>query len=275
MIQRTRLAALVAACIAVCHGSAVLAEDAKPAVAATLDIVASSTYIFRGQVLNDEPVVQPALTVTRGGLSLATWGNFNLTDSTPAESDFSEVDLTATFSGKCGPVGWSVGIIEYLFPHQTLVTTTESVVGGVTNVEEQSEAYPGTREVTVGFSLPDLPIVPAINVYCDLDEARGGIYAIASLAFTVQGKLPFSTTLSSSIGYGTAKYNNLYFAVDQGGFNDVNVGLTLSYAGLAPCTIAPFVTYTALLDEDIADAAAGLYKDTRHVTGGVKISCAF
>jgi hypothetical protein len=212
--------------------------------------------------LNDEAVFEPALNLTKGGFGLNVWGNYSLTDSATGESDFSEIDLTVSYGGKAGSVGYGVGFIEYLFPNSTL-TTDEGGVG-----------YPGTRELYVTVSLPDLPVVPSLSVYRDIDEADG-TYASLAAGYSHSLAAKLTLGLSASIGAADADYNRFYFGLDDAALNDANVGATLSYTLLDNLTVTPGVQYTWLPDEDIKDGAGGLYKDTDQLLGSLKVNYVF
>ena len=235
-------------------------EQAAPTpVGATLDMPVLSAYVWRGQVINDEAVVQPSLTVTKGGFSLNAWGNLNLTDAVTDDAmEFSEIDLTAAYSYKVGAVGLGAGYIEYLFPQQTL----------------NAEAYPGTREVYASIGLPDLVVVPSLSVYYDFDEAQG-VYAVASLGYTHACAERLSLALNTSIGFASEDYNAYYFGVDEAAFNDVNAGAALTWKVCDTLSITPAVQYTMLVDGDIRDAAGGLYKDKDQVVGSLRLSYTF
>lgn len=242
-----------------------MADEAKteaPALAANTDLPVLSAYVWRGQVLNDEAVFQPALNMTKGGLGLNVWGNFNLTDAASDDPEFSEIDLTLSYGGKVGSVGYGVGVIEYLFPNTTVTT------------DAGSSALPGTRELYVSLSLPDLPIVPAVSVYRDVDEADG-TYASFSAGYCKSLADKLCLGLSASIGMADADYDRFYFGVDEAALNDANVGATLSYALLSNLTVTPGVQYTWLLDGDIKDGAEGLYKDTSEFVGSLKLNYVF
>jgi hypothetical protein len=218
------------------------AEEIKVGASADLSIL--SAYVWRGQVLNDEAVIQPAATITKGGFALNTWGNFNLTDEATGDAEFSEVDLTLSYSRAVGPVTIGAGLIEYLFPNQTLM----------------EEGYPGTREGYLSATFSSLPVVPALAVYYDFGEADS-FYALASLAYSAKLGETLSLGLNASLGYGAADYNAFYFGVDEAALNDANFGISLAVTPSASLTVTPAYQYTMLVDSDIEDAAAGLYKD--------------
>ena len=88
-------------------GSSLMAEEPKVEVDAEALVV--SKYVWRGLEVNEDPVLQPALTVTYGGFSFNIWGNMDLTDfgedecvyTSDCESragQFTEIDLTLDYS---------------------------------------------------------------------------------------------------------------------------------------------------------------------------------
>lgn len=230
-------------------------EELSPA-AVTLDAAVLSAYVWRGQVLNDETVLQPAVTVAKGMFAASVWGNYNLTDRVTGESaDFSEVDVTLSMACSVGPVGAAVGLIEYVFPNQT--------VGDA--------AAQGTREVFLTLSCPDWIVVPSVSVYRDVDEVDG-TYAVAGLSWTAAMGDKLALTLNGSIGYGDKDYNSIYFGVEDAAWNDANVGVSLAWKVTDAITVVPSIQYTTLADSDVKDAAAGVYRDDGTVVGGVKVS---
>jgi hypothetical protein len=252
-------AVAVAGLVVAWPGCPAVADEAKASpVAVTLDAAFLSAYVWRGQVLNDELVLQPAMTVTKGVFLASAWGSYNLTDRVTGEkADFSEVDVTLSAAAKFGPVAASAGLIEYVFPNQT--------AGGA--------AAQGTRELFVTLSFPDWVVVPNLGVYRDIDEVDG-TYATAGLAWTAAMGDRLSLTLSGSIAYGDKDYNGIYFGVNDSAWNDANVGLSLSWKVTDAVTVVPSVQYTTLADTEVKDGAGGLYRDDSRVVGGLKVSVA-
>jgi hypothetical protein len=241
-----RVLAGLAVCLTGALGFA--AEDVK--VGASGDLTALSAYVWRGQVLNDEAVIQPAATIAKGWFALNAWGNFNLTDAATGDSaEFSEVDLTLSYNRAVGPATLGAGLIEYLFPNQTLVAADGTGAG-----------YPGTREAYLSASLPGLPVVPSVTVYYDFGEADS-FYALGALAYSAKLADAVSLGLSTSLGYAAADYNAFYFGVDEAALNDANFGASLAWSPCSCLTVTPAYQYTMLVDSDIEDGAAGLYKD--------------
>jgi hypothetical protein len=198
-----------------------------------------SKYIWRGQNLVDDWVLQPSASVGYQGFTGSVWGNMDLTGDAVGSGQFNEVDLSLDYSNTVpglDKLGYSVGAIYYNFPN----------TGG-----------PATAEVYGGLSL-DVPLSPAVRWYYDFDEIEGS-YIQLSLGHTLEKIWGWrddcycDLQLGASLGYGTAGYNDGYFGVDDGAVND----LTLT-AGLPIClgklTIRPSVGYSIMIDDDIRAA---------------------
>lgn len=244
----------------------VLSGGAGVATAATgsFSLSPMSGYMWRGQYYSDELVLQPSVTVSGDcGLSINTWGNVDLTDNnnvvneageldTETENEFTELDLTIAYTLPLeGPVGLTIGFIQYTFP----------AAGG------------GTRELYATLAGKCL-LSPTLSLYGDVDEAEGyyGNFGV-SHSFALAEKLTLG--LSASIGYGSDKYNAFYFGVDDSLMNDVNAGATLTYALSDKFSLAALATFTTLVDSDIEDGAELLYDDTQAVVGGITATYTF
>ena len=163
------------------------APDLKPGGAETTASVGLlSAYTWRGQVINDEAVLQPELCMQKNGLGIRAWANYDLTDSAVDDSpQCTEVDLAVFYTHHAGPVELTGSYTEYLFPHQTLETGTNTATGAEGESTAGGVAYPGTREIQLDASLPDRAVVPTLSVVRDIDEA-GGCYFSAALGYTAE-----------------------------------------------------------------------------------------
>jgi hypothetical protein len=234
---------------------------------ATLDVPVLSAYVWRGQVLNDEAVVQPSLTVSKGGFAINIWENFNLTDAVTGDAnEFSEYDFGLSYSTTCPFTGAAVslGLVDYTFPNQTILTAE----GNSALVADTREAY-----VTLGFG--ECPLAPTLWISYDFKEADG-FYANLAVSHSFElAKDKASLALGASVGAGSSDYNAFYFGVEDDALNDANVSLSVPVTITPNLTITPGVSYTMLLDSEIEDAAAALYKDDNIVVGSIKASYAF
>ncbi len=218
---------------------------------AGVDLPILSAYVWRGQMLNDEAVIQPALNVEKDGFGVNVWANYDATDRGETHADFSEVDLTVSYGGQWGAMEYGVGVIEYLFPNTDVSST---------------------REVYGSLSLPDASLaVPTLSVYRDVEEADG---FYASLALSKEIALGDTTTLEliASIGAADEDYNAFYFGVDDAALNDVTTGAKVSFALSKTVTLTPGIQYAWLPDSDIRAGAKALYKDDNPFWGSLMLS---
>ena len=274
--MNAKVSQLALAGVAVLTASAGLAraEDAK--VTGEFDLPVLSAYVWRGQVVNDKPVVEPSLTVSKNGFSLNTWANYNLNNSYASyaqdnKKEFSEVDLTASYATTVGstnsPIALGGGIVQYLFPNQTLTTGSGS--------NAVSKAYPGTHEVYASIGLPSLFLAPTLQVNYDFDAANGAYanFSVSQAFELVKDKA--SVVASASIGAGTSKYNEYYFGSKKNAFNDAVVGLAVPLTLPGGWSLKPMIQYVCLPDSTIRDDADALYGHKDRFVGSVTAIYAF
>jgi hypothetical protein len=197
-----------------------------------------SKYIWRGQLLNDDYVMQPSVGVSYGGLSASVWGNMDMTDYHDNDWEFTEYDWTVGYSDKVPGVDilkYSVGAIYYHFPSSSFSTT----------------------EVYGGIGL-DVPLSPMVTLYRDIDEGDCS-YVALSVSHSIEkicelsSDMPVGMSMSASMGWGNEAYNKYYWGVEGNALND----LTLSVGFPVPVlgwTVTPSVNYVTLLDSDIRSA---------------------
>lgn len=247
----------VLSCVAVLL-SVAPAASAEEDDGVTVDVAADlfGKYVWRGQNIIDDWVVQPSVSAGYKGLSGSIWGNMDLTGETVDDGEFTEVDYSLDYSNMFpgqDVLGYSVGVIYYDFPHA------------------HSDA---TSEVYTGLTA-SVPLSPTIRAYYDFDEIDG-TYVQLSVGHTIEKVTQWrrdcycDAQVGASLGYGTSGYNNGYFGVDEGALND----LTLT-AGLPFCigkwSIRPSVAYSTMIDHDILATTA----KSDNFWGGVGASYSF
>jgi hypothetical protein len=240
--------------------SAVLAAD-EQAVKFGISLDYYSKYIWRGQVLSNKSVFEPAISANAYGFTGSVWGNMNLSNSDKIVPDnageFSEYDWTLDYTNALPGVegiNYSVGVIYYRFPNQIFKPTTE-IYGGLT--------------------LSNVPLTPSFKVYRDVDEADGSYLQLSvghlfEKIYVADEKCYCGLQLGASIAWANKAYDDFYFGEDSGQFND----LTLS-AGLPVCvgywTIRPSINYATMLADSIREVT---YKSD-NVWWGVGLSTSF
>jgi len=198
-------------------------------------------YIWRGQNIDDDPVLQSSITASYENLTAAIWSNLELTNINGNSGDFSEIDYSLDYSaalpGMEG-VEYSVGSIYYDFPGTATKDTTEVYWG-------------------INF---DLPANPSITVYHDVDEAEG-TYVSLAIGHSVEKvtelvpDVPVGMEVGASLGWGSGSYNKYYWGTDQSKINDLTLSASFPVE-IGGWTVAPSLNYATLLSDDIRNTDA-------------------
>ena len=243
---------LTLACICM-MGPAAQAEI-TPTVGFSLDYFGK--YVWRGQNLTDEPVLQPGASVGLGNLSLGIWGNLETTNVNNEKNAFTEVDYTLDYSDSVPGVdglGYSVGLISYDFP----------------------EAGTQTYETYLGVNA-DILLSPTLTAYYDYDDVDSWYVSGSvghSFADILGPESGVSADLSASLGWGAKKYNNGYWGVNSNALNDITLGAAFPFA-VGPVSVTPSVNYIILADSDIKGSNR-FDTDNEYFFAGIGISMEF
>lgn len=232
-----------------------LAGGHASAAEVTAGVDINSAYVWRGMTFNDGAVLQPSLDVTQGGFGVNVWGNLDMDDYDGAvdSGEFSEVDLTLSYSWSMGAVDAGVGYIEYLFP-------TTDAGGGL-----------GTRELFVSLSM-GLPMdfSCSLDMYYDIDEVED-FYASLGIGYA----LALSDKLGLDAGASIAWAGDEYCGDSDAGFYDYKLSLSLSYAVTEAFSVSGSVVYVDSLDDDnLVDVDDGGPLDVKTYCG-ISLSYAF
>jgi len=225
-------------------------ETERPTVG--VDVGVFSKYVWRGLILTDDPVLQPSLTVGYKGLGLNVWANTDLTDANGTPGEVNELDYTLDYSFSVKKVDFSVGVIQYTFPHTGFEPTTE----------------------IFGTAAMDILLAPTVKIYWDTDEV-GGVYGTVGISHSfplgeVRGISP-GLDLSGSIGYATSGWNEGYYGVKSSGFVDLllTAGVPIPIDG--HLSITPYIGFSQVIDSKLKDAVA----DDNATIFGATLSLAF
>lgn len=203
-------AALAASCSSI--------RGTERATAAT-NLTMATQYWFRGVPQSEELVAQADATITMplkdgDSASISTWGNYQLSNDTGDAAfasrnggDFTELDVTGTYSTKIGDAAVSAGVISYNFPNAVGVSTHEAFVAST-------------------WTSPCL--TQTATVYYDFDQADD-FYLTYALGHTWTFDEKFSATLSGLLGYMGEDQAAFYFADQDSGFSDASVTGMVNY----------------------------------------------
>jgi len=234
----------------------------------TAEAALLSSYVWRGQVYNNDAVLQPQITVSHYDFSFNVWGNYNLagSDANDVSSDFSEIDLSLAYNVpfNISDMSVTVGAIHYTFPNVLgAESTTELFAAGTISTWEDLA----------------IPVIPSITIFGDVDEVKGTYVLFdVNTPYAVSDYLMLTAGISA--GYGNTSYNDGYFAngdpsTQDAGFNDYNFYGVVDYEVYDNVTVSASVTYTMLEGGAIEDAADSSYDSKEKVWGGFNVAYDF
>lgn len=231
---------LILAALCMAAPSMALAAD-EAAVALGLDLTYAESYRWRGMPLNEEPVLQPSLTLAGGGFSINVWANLDLTDFGEKagygdeRGNATEVDYTASYERAFGPLTVALGFANYTFPHQGLAPATEAFIGAAL----------------------DLPLSPSVTIYLD-QTAEGANYTSIDFGHDFelweQGEIGVGLAFAAHVGYANDKFVRIYYdESDRAAWHDWSAGVSLPISLGYGFSITPSYLYSALWDRDLRD----------------------
>jgi uncharacterized protein (TIGR02001 family) len=240
-----------------------LAQDEK-VFSADVSLDYNSKYIWRGIQVNNESVFQPSVSGSAYGFTGSIWANIDMTDYAGTAGEFSEIDYSLDYSGTIGksPVGYSAGVIQYIFP--TVGATDAS-----------------TTEIYGGLSF-DVPLSPYITLYRDVNSIDG-TYVQMGVGHSFEKELApdysVGLDLSASFAFADCGYNDGYFGVNETKWNDFTLGISVPF-NLKYVTLTPSLNVSTFLDDTIAAAHAEMYgvsepANRTNVWAGVSLSKSF
>lgn len=211
----------------------------------------NSKNVWRGQVLSDDWVMQPAASLGLGNFTLGILGAVDLTDDQDSEWDFTKVDYFIDYTAPLSEgIDFSVGYIYYDFDVPGLTGSTNEFYGGLSF---------------------DTVLNPSVTWFYDFDYANGSYIALG-LGHTVAlaDDSPLGLDLGLNLGWADSNYNEAYFGSDDSGFNDLTLSAGLPVE-MGTFTVTPVINYSMLLDSDVRDGA----RDNDVWYGGVGLSTSF
>jgi hypothetical protein len=224
----------------ICAGGFLMAEEAKNPFSASISAGYYSKYIWRGQNINDESVLQTNVSGSAYGFTGAIWTNLDLTKGSHTAPDnfgeISEIDYSLDYTKSVNKVGFSLGVIHYMFPNTSLAATTE-IYGGLS------------------FAVP---LSPKVTWYRDVNMINGS-YVQFSAGHSIQKIAKWNDdyyvglSLSGSIAVAGKGYNSGYFLINETKANDFTLALSVPF-NLKCFSITPSLNYSSMLDKEIGKA---------------------
>lgn len=230
------------------------AEEESAADKVTGEVSASvlSAYIWRGQELTRHSVViQPSVTAGYKGFTANVWGNIDTKPYSALDEDhssnFTETDVTMSYSKKFGMVQAGIGYIYY----------------GLAGAVQGGADLPDSQEVFVTLGL-DTILAPTLTVYKEIDYYKQWYITLGvSHTFALHEKVGLK--LAAQASYLKSEDETTYpefkrelefdgdsLATDDqfNNFHDGVVSVSLPIAVTGHLTISPTLTYVFPLSND-------------------------
>ncbi len=270
------MAAVMVAGFAVAQCDVVMVGQApannSSATEVTAEVALVSAHVWRGQVRNNDFVMQSQITASSHGFSVNVWGNYDLgKSSVGSQNDFSEMDVSLAYTIPLdfNDVVFDVGLINYNYPANGDRLVDPSGTTGVN--------YKSTTEVFGKASLLSLRdyVIPSFTLFGDVNQAHG-VYMLFDIVAPYQVSDYLWVEGGASAGWGNTSYNDYYWGGNKDkGFNDFNFYGNVSYEIFENLTASANVTYTFLDGGAINNAAKDRYENNKKLWGGVNIAYDF
>jgi len=236
-------------------GACAGARGAQVELGGELEMSVRSDFVWRGEVISDDPVIQPAAMVYADNLSAAARGTWALSSDDDDTWD-SRGDLVLDYTAAWRKQLLSAGAIAYIY-HDS----------GVGSQDDTFEAY-------LGYSV-DVPTLPAVTVYYDFQEIEGW-YAEFSVGHSFRlGSDRLSLDLGASVAAADEEYVRNVFVVpadedtgfegaraEEAGLVDLELSARIVIKLEERFAVTPGYTYSCLLDSDLRDVADAAGMDT-------------
>ena len=234
----------------------------------TLEIGLASAYVDRGQVINDNPVLQPQLTLSQYNYSLNLWANYDLgANMDNVRNAISEFDIAFAYSlpVDVNQMAIDVGLINYNYPGN----------GDSSN--------PSTTELFLSSTILSFQnlFTPSITMYADIQEYPG-VYFLFDIFAPYELSEYVGLVYGFSAGYGNTSYNDEKWSVNpstsnnDAGWTDFNLYVNASYEVSDTLTAAASLNYMSLNGSAFETAASAIgYQANQIIWGAVNIAYDF
>ncbi len=229
------------------------AEESAPAAmtespySADLSIGVYSQYIWRGfELSKDSAVIQPSMTIAYDGFAFNLWGNLDTDQEGLDEGNWNETDMTLSYDGSAGMVGYGVGLIYY----------------ALDGADDTMELYGSVSLSTI--------LSPTLAIYRDFDNYPGW-YATLGVSHSFSFTDEIALDLGAQVGY-------LDDDNDYSEFHDGQLSASISIPLTENVTLTPELYYSFALSseaEDLIESASFDGDDSSFIYGGISLSFAF
>ena len=226
----------------------------------TLEVGLASAYVDRGQVINDNPVIQPQLTLSQYNYSLNLWANYDLgTNMENVRNAISEFDISFAYSlpVDVNQMAIDIGLINYNYPGN----------GDSSN--------PSTTELFLSSTFLSFQSIftSSVTMYADIQEYPG-VYFLFDIFAPYELSEYVGLIYGISAGYGNTSYNDEKWSTDpstsnnDAGWTDFNIYVNASYEVSDTLTAAASLNYMSLNGSAFETAANDLGLQANQILWG-------
>ena len=215
------------------------------------EVALNSKYVWRGQTLAPDPVLQPGLKVSFLGFGLGAWGNMDTSDFNGTKSQFNEIDYTLSYDLALPFISAGAGAIYYDFPNTDFEATAEVYIYASVNVI----------------------LSPKVIVFQDVDTYKGAYWEL-SIGHGFELSPGADLDLTGGLGLGSKSYLEGYFGWTGGDLSNPNqvtnftgasmsnfyITASLPYRAFPFFTFTPMISYSSLMG-DAKDAVNATNED--------------
>ncbi len=239
-----------------------------------------SAYIWRGQELTrHSAVIQPSVTASYKGFTANVWGNLDTDPYSGGDeeysSNFTETDVTLSYSHKFGIVQAGMGYIYYGFAGAS---------SGGTDLLDSQEIFASVSLATI--------LTPTLTVYKEIDHYHQW-YATLGISHTFSLHEKVGLKLAAQASYLKSEDETTYPEFDGdaqatddkfSNFHDGMISISLPVAITGNLTMSPVLTYVFPLSDDaknemkargLEGAADPSDKNSSFLYGGIILSYIF
>lgn len=192
----------------------------------------NSVYVWRGIVVNDEPVMQPLAWVSGHGFTFVSSSNLNLT-TTPGRRLLDEINLTA------------------LYDRDWRKLRIEPALSAYINRPIGLAQDPNTMEGAMTLSYPVGPFRFFTRHSFDLASYRGAYFGEAGARFEKAVSERATLRVSVRSGWASSKFNEVYIGLHKPAFNFVGAGGSLLYYLSPKVFLQPHVEFSTIVDDQL------------------------
>jgi hypothetical protein len=189
-------------------------------------------YVWRGLVVSDRPVVQPAAWVSRSGFTFVAWSNLSLRNTTEATRPQVTV-LILTHERSWKHLRIEPTIEAFLYRDPVSIEASSSMEG------------------SVKLSFPVGPLRLFTIHSFDVLTYRGAYFGAAGVAYQRHASEKTRLEVSFHTGWASSTFNNAYIGVDKPAFNLIGVESSLTYYVKPYLFLRPHSELSTLVDRQL------------------------